>query len=39
MMDLTVLYKDRIKVYRELKKSKYQEIVNASESKGWKVTL
>ena len=39
MMELTVPYEDRIEVSRELKKSKYQEIVNAGESKGWKVTL
>ena len=34
MMELTVQYEDRIEVSRELKKSKYQEIVNAGESKG-----
>ena len=39
MMELTVPYEDRIEVSRELKKSKYQEIVSAGESKGWKVTL
>ena len=39
MMELTVPYEDRIEVSGELKRSKYQEIVNAGESKGWKVTL
>ena len=38
-MELTVPYEDRIEVSRELKKRKYQELVDAGESKGSKVTL
>ena len=39
MMELTVPYEDRIEVSREMKRGKYQKIVDAGESKGWKVTL
>ena len=39
MMELTVPYEDRIEVSKEIKRAKYQEIVDAGESKGWKVTL
>ena len=34
-MELTVPYEDMIEVSREQKKSKYKEIVNSGESKGW----
>ena len=39
MMELIDPYEEMIKMTRELKKSKYQEIVNADETKGLKVTL
>ena len=39
MMELTVQYEDGIEDSREAKKSKYQKIVDADESKGWKVIL
>ena len=39
MMELTVPYENRIEVSKEMKREKYQKIVDAGESKGWKVTL
>ena len=39
MMELTVPYEDRIEISKEMKKAKYQEIVDVGESKGWKVRL
>ena len=39
IMELTVPYEDRIEISSELKKSKYKEIVEAGENKGWKVML
>ena len=39
IIELTVPSEERIEVSRELRRSKYQEIVEEAKSKGWKVRI